>query len=276
LFAEYGGVRDLLFIGTSSDPGVLRALRVSDGQFVEDYTGTGAQSGGPFGPILGMPAIRYPNRVYFASRRGTSGDTLFCLEVTSPPTTPIFSYKWSRDFGLGPNGGIIGSPVLRGGRVYVGTEGGTIYSINADTGNQIDDHTFTAAPLDGPVKGFLFPDRRNNDLLFATDTKVWSISDDGPSMTKNWEWTTAGLNPSIVLFRPQSTFVYVGSAAGVLYQLDFSKPVGDAAFAKSLTLGGGASAGKIGAPSIDLETKLLVVGSEAGVIYGVDVDTPFP
>ena len=40
--------------------------------------------------------------------------------------------------------------------------------------------TTTLLAGDGPVKGFLFPDRRNDDLMFATDTKVWSISDTAP------------------------------------------------------------------------------------------------
>ena len=41
-------------------------------------------------------------------------------------------------------------------------------------------------------------------------------------MTKNWEWTIGGLNPSVVLFWPQTNFVYVGSKNGELYELNFT------------------------------------------------------
>jgi outer membrane protein assembly factor BamB len=273
MFTQYGGVRDALFVGTrdNSVDNQLRALNLTDGSLLEAYAG--ALSPGPIGPINGSPAIDYAtHRIYFASRARLTGDTLFCLEISTPPATPVLVYKWSRNLG-----NIIGSPVLRGGRVYVGTEAGTIYSVNADTGASADDHTFTPAPADGPVKGFLFPDRRNDDLIFATDTKVWSISDAGAAMSKNWEWSppVGNPNPSIVLYRPQSNLVYVGAANGELYELDFTNAT--AALPptfKLQVLGGGL--GQVGAPSLDIGTTpaLLVVGSEPGVLYGVEV--PFP
>jgi hypothetical protein len=262
MFTQYGGVRDLLFVGTR-DVNVnnsLRALNLVDGTFLEAYAPGGFP--GPIGPINGTPAIDYETkRIYFAAHTRGGGDTLFCLEITTPPAIPVLSYKWSRNVG-----NITGSPVLRGGRVYVGTDGpaGRIYSLDALNG--LDDRTFDT--FDGPVKGFLFPDRRNDDLFFATDTKVWSIN--GATMIENWQWPGAG-NPSLVLFRPQTSFVYVGGPNGTLYQLDFSLPTTDPDFAKSLILGGGLGAGQIGAPSLDREFDLLVVGSEPGVLYGVEV-----
>jgi len=182
----------------------------------------------------------------------------------------VFSHNWSRDLG-----DIVGSPVLRGTRVYVGTESGTIYSLDAASGG--DQRTFTPSPADGPIKGFLFPDRLNYDLIFATNTKVWSISDAADPMTKNWEWTPGGPtpNPSIVLYRPQTNLVYVGAANGELYQLDFtSASTSTPPTSKLQVLGGGF--GQVGAPSLDIGVApaLLVVGSESGVIYGVTV--PFP
>jgi hypothetical protein len=275
MFTQFGGIRYLLVVGTrdESNPNVFRALDVSNGATLEDYVGGG--SGSQIGPINGSPAIDYATRrVYFASRRHLgSGHTLWCLEILAGGP-PVFSYKWSRDLG-----DISTSPVLRDGRVYVGTEAGTIYSVNASTGLLADDHTFTPAPADGPVKGFLFPDRRigNDDLYFATNTKVWSISDDAPLMTRNWEWTPPGPtpNPSVVLLRPQTDYLYVGSANGELYELSFggvTYPVTPPH--KLQVLGGGL--GQVGAPSLDIGVtpRLLIVGSEPGVVYGLEV--PFP
>jgi outer membrane protein assembly factor BamB len=273
IFTQWGGNRDLLFVGTRDGAvnNALRALNLANGTLFEAYA-PGA-SPGPIGPINGTPAIDYATkRVYFASHQRLGGDTLFCLEIADPPAVPpgVLTYKWSRNLG-----NITGSPVLRGGRVYVGTEAGTIYSIDAaDGSNTLLDHVFTPAPFDGPVKGFLFPDRRNDGLIFATDTKVWSVSDGVTSITKNWEWTAGGLNPSLVLYWPQTNYVYVGSANGKLYQLDFSSAdLATPPTAIPLTLGDGVATGQIGAPSLDIGVtpRLLVVGSESGVLFGVAV-----
>ncbi|HYN05329.1 MAG TPA: hypothetical protein VE359_22980, partial [Vicinamibacteria bacterium] len=72
-------------------------------------------------------------------------------------------------------------------------------------------------------------------------------------------------------FWPQTNYVYVGGGNGKLWQLDFTYPTAHPSFAKSLTLGDGT--GQIGAPTLDIgvNPKLLVVGSESGVLYGVEV-----
>ena len=183
IFTAFGGALDALLVGTRNGSGnnELHALKLADGTPLASYA-PGA-SPGPIGPINGTPTIDYATRrVYFASLAG-GGDTLFCLELNA---SPVFTYRWSRN--LGP---ISGSPVLRGGRLYVGTDAGLVYSLDAMTGG--GDRTIVTA--DGPVKGFLFPDRRNDDLMFATDTKVWSISDTAPAMTVNWTWTTRRAQP---------------------------------------------------------------------------------
>jgi hypothetical protein len=272
MFTQFGGVRDALFVGTrdTSVNNALRALSLANGTLLQAYAPGAAP--GPIGPINGSPAIDYASRrIYFASLKRLTGHTLFCLEILPGPGLPVFNpaVVWSRDLGS-----ITGSPVLRNGRIYVGNDVGVVYSLDAATG--LDDRTFTTG--DGAVKGFLFPDRRNDDLFFATDTKVWSVSDDGggaSGISENWQWSGAA-NPSIVLFRPGTTFVYVGAPNGVVYQLDFSLPTAHAQFAKPLVLGGGAGAGQIGAPTLDIGVSppLLVVGSEGGVLYGVEV--PFP
>jgi hypothetical protein len=119
--------------------------------------------------------------------------------------------------------------------------------------------------------------------MFATTTKVWSLSDNGAAtMDPNWQWTVAGLSPSVVLYWPQTNLVYVGSKDGKLYELDFtlanpSPPT----YKPPLVLGDGL--GQLGAPTLDIGVeppnvspgkKLLVVGSESGVLYGVEVPLP--
>jgi outer membrane protein assembly factor BamB len=268
IFTQYSGVADLIVVGTRDavGPNELRGLAVLDGLPV----GTPFVAGETIGPISGSPAVDYAGRrVYFASRRYGGGSTIWCVQVDgSTPFTPV----WSRDVGE-----VDGSPVLRNGRVYFGTVDGMVYSLRASDG--LDDRTFSTGG-DGPVKGFLFPDRRNDDLIFATTTKVWSLSDDGSeTMPWNWQWTVAGLNPSVVLHRPGTSFVYVGGADGSLHELDFSAAnQATPPMHKVLVLGDGN--GQVGTPTLDIGVeppdvtagkKLLIVGSESGVLYGVEV-----
>jgi outer membrane protein assembly factor BamB len=271
MFIQYGGIVDAVIVGTRDPnmPNQLRLLKLADGTLLEAYSGAGSGGAAEIGPILGGPAIDYATqRVYFASYQRTGGDTLFCVEISA--TAPHITRRWSL-----PLGNIGTSPVLRNGRVYVGSVNGVVYSLDKMTGG--DPRSFTTG--DGAVKGFIFPDRRNDDLFFATDTKVWSVSDDGggaSGISENWQWSGAA-NPSIVLFRPGTTFVYVGAPNGVVYQLDFSQlPTTNPQFAKPMVLGGGAGAGQVGAPTLDIGVSppLLIVGSEAGVLYAVEV--PFP
>jgi outer membrane protein assembly factor BamB len=271
LFTQWGGIADLVIVATRETPGPneLRGLAAGTGALV----GSPFTAGGTIGAISGSPAIDYTTqRVYFTSR-SAGGPTVWCVEVDgSTPFVPCAG--WAPP----AVGDVDGSPVLRNGRLYFGTVSGVVHSLDATTGG--DDRTFTTG--DGPVKGFLFPDRRNDDLMFATDTKVWSISDTGAStMEENWQWTDLvnGLNPSIVLYRPATSLVYVGSRNGRLYELDFTAAaVGTAPTHAMIVLGDGLA--QVGAPSLDVGVdfpdvnagkKLLVVGSESGTVYGVEV-----
>jgi outer membrane protein assembly factor BamB len=265
LFIQYGGVADLIIVGTrdTTGPDELRGLAAGAGTLV----GSAFTAGGTIGPISGSPAVDYTTqRAYFTSRSYNGGDTVWCVQVDG--TTP-FNPVWSRNLG-----DVDGSPVLRNGRVYLGSTAGVVYSLDAATGT--DQRTFTTG--DGPVKGFVFPDRRNDDLIFATNTKVFSVSDTGAAvMPEKWEWTVSGLNPSVVLYWPRTSYVYVGSRNGSLYELDFTAAApGTPPTHKVVVLGDGLA--QVGAPSLDIAPpdvtpgkKLLVVGSESGTLYGVEV-----
>jgi hypothetical protein len=267
ILQQYGGARDLILVGTRSKTPLTSAseffgLGPSNGNTVIAFDG-----GGTLGPVVGSPAVDYSTqRVYFTSWLFNSGPTVWCLQVSAsnPALSPCTG--WTSP-GLG---NFDTSPVLRNGRVYVAND--TVYSLDAASGG--DARTFPTG--DGPVKGFVFPDRDSNDLFFASNTTVWSVPDNCSSpctMSPSWVWTDEP-SPSLVLFWREQRYLYVGGSNGRLWQLNLAYLPGHPSFATSLTLGDGK--GQIGAPSIDIGVtpRLLVVGSESGVLYGVEV--PFP
>jgi hypothetical protein len=262
ILQQYGAVRDLVLAGTRRDPALyssdLFGLNLGTGLSEASFNG-----GGTLGPVSGSTAVDYsttPQRVYFTSRRHGAGDTVWALNVNN--SAPVFTTLWSSYLGEFDT-----SPVLRNGRLYVANTTNVVFSLDAAAGSD----TRTMNTFDGPVKGFLFPDRRNDDLFFATNTKVWSVSDTPGGLVTNWTWTMPVGSPSIVLYWPQTNYVYVGGGNGTLWELNLAYLPADAEFAKSRTLGDGT--GQIGAPTLDIGVtpRLLVVGSESGVLYGVEV-----
>ena len=260
IFSAFLGEHDAILVGTSAaDNNVFHALDPATGTPLTSY---GFPTTPGIGAISGMAAVDYgrapQNRVYFASRRGTRTETLWCLELG--PAGPLaFSLKWRVDVG-----NISGSPVLRNGRIYVGTDAGEVMSVNADDGGSIR----TTGPLgDGPVKGFVFPDRASGDVYVSTTTKVWRLTDTGTGWTTQWGVTVP--NPSIPLLWPGTTHVFVGGGDGRLYQLE--TPTGAT---RSIALDYDPPAFVVGAPSLDLGFNLVHVGSVRGVFYAVQVPLP--
>jgi hypothetical protein len=265
-----GGPGDLVLVGSRNRqpktiPSEFYRLGLGSGDPVLPvFTGKADD----LGPINGTPAVDGgARRVTFASRRLGSGHTVWCLNLPEPGDPTV---AWSR----GDLGEFDSSPVLSGGRVYVANT--TVYSLDAASGG--GDRSFSTS--DGTVRGFVFPDRRGDDLIFATGTKVWSTSDDVSPMTKNWEWTVpGGGSPSVVLYWPGTNLVYVGGP-GKLYELNFENADADTPpTSKEVALGDGSD--QIGAPSLDMAPPgapegqgLLVLGSESGVLYAVEVPLP--
>jgi hypothetical protein len=269
VFTAYGGTFDYLLVGTR-ESGVdnrFYALDPSTGSPVGSYFDNGGVGTG-IGIISAMASVDYASsRVFFTSyrRSGGSQNTLWCLQLQTPSPSP-FTLAWSRQLG-----DIDSSPVLRGGRVYVGSPlgTGTLYSLDAANGSAVDDRTFVH--MDGQVKGFVFPDRGSGDLFFATNQYVWAVTDTGsPTMVNKFAGgitlDTGVVPTSAVLYLSDSQKVYVGGSDGRLYQIDVSSvsPIID-----SVPLGDGSAA--VGAPSFDREHGLIHVGTEAGVFYAVEV-----
>jgi hypothetical protein len=270
IFSAWGGAQNYLLVGTRDDgaDNVFVALDPdTPGTVLGTFDNGGLLNG--IGVISSMASVDYANsRVYFTSRESPTGSngTLWCLQMGPPG--PVFSLLWQRALQ-----DIDGSPVLRGDRVYVGSKdgGGTVYSINAATGSAADDRTFVHG--DGPVKGFVWPDRGGTDLFFATQTLVWGISDTGaPTMFNKFASGIslgAGVTPSPVLLVPGSSFVYVGGSDGQLYEVDVG---GALPGVKPWSLGDGLAL--VGAPSYDWFHGLVHVGTEAGIFYAVQVPLP--
>jgi hypothetical protein len=114
--------------------------------------------------------------------------------------------------------------------------------------------------MDGNIKQFVFPDRRNGNLYVATDTRVTQWKDT-PGLTSVYSWNVA--SPSAVLYRPNTDFLYVGSSDGQLYQLNVADHT-----TRSVLLDGS----QVGAPSLDGPNNLVLVGSANGVVYAVRAD----
>jgi outer membrane protein assembly factor BamB len=260
LFQDFGAPFDVIMVG-SRTPGadnVFYGLDPDDGGVIWQYAGEASDK---IGIINSGAAVQYasPQRVYFASRERSLGkSTLWCLDVTGTGAT----LKWKKALGS-----IDGGPVLRAGVVYVGTNAGFIYALDAEFGNIL--WSFDASG-DGPVKGFLVPDRQNNqDLFFSTTTKVWGIRDNGGSASRLFDETTVVPSPSTPVHPAGSKILYLGGADG-LYQVDYTSagfptPV---PIVTSVPLGAPPGAA-VGAPTYDALLNVIYVGTVEGILYAV-------
>jgi hypothetical protein len=264
MFTAFGGAWNYVFAGTSvADDNVFYALDPVTGAVVDTFD----NGGGGMGAILGIPAVDYANRrVYFTSLHGSENKSVWCLDL-GPPGPGALTLRWNSDT---PQE-ISGSPVLIRGRVYVVDTSSDAWSIEA--ADNADSRSFSLG--DGDGKGFLFPDRRNMDLYVATQGKVHGLIDDtgGGGWSRKWpEISLTPGTPSVVLFWGGTNSLYVGvdqhpatgNAGGVLH-IDTTT----GGIAGSLQLDSAPQV--IGAPSLDIGYDLLHVGSEAGILYAVEV-----
>ncbi len=255
IFTDFGGAYDLLFVGSrdATADNLMYMLDPADGSTITSFDDGGGAGG--IGIISSGATVDYDtNRIYFASRTraGGSQDTLWCLSFTGSAFTKV----WSK-----PYGDIDGSPVLLGGRLYLGNNSGTVYAIDPADGSEI----WHYATSDGAVKGYIWPQYTTTTprrLYFSTTNTVWALSDNGGSASLLWS-TTAIPGPSIPLAPYGGSGLYIGSADGRLYQLDASTGT----IGASVVLGDGAAT--VGSPAMDVVNNMAYVGSESGAVYGV-------
>ncbi len=263
MYTAFGLPWDLLMIGTrnAAADNQFHGLDALGGTISWSFTNAVAQGGDDSGVgiISGGASLDFAtNRAYFASRRRTGGSqhTVWCLAFTDTGANLV----WSRDVG-----DVDGSPILRGGRLYVGNNSGEVHALDAATGADLWSAPFAAG--DGAVKGYIWPSFSGDDLFFSTTGTVWSIADDGSSASLNWSVTTIP-SPSIPLISFSSPLAWIGGGDGKLHQIDFS----GAPTLTSVTLGDGTAT--VGSPALDVSDNTAYVGTGAGKVYAVTLPLP--
>jgi hypothetical protein len=260
LFKAFSGLNDVLLVGANlTSSNTFFMLNPVTGADVSPY------SHGSMGSVLGMPVVDYAgNRVHFVTTLPAGVLWTFDLGAAGAPSLTPSTLGGPNPLGMAY--GSNSSPVLRNGRLYFGLTDGELIPY------RLSDGAGASSPLalaDGQVKGFVFPDRRNNWLYLSTGTKVWGVKDTvdptAPSLVP-W-WFAAIPSPSPVLHWPNTNYLYVGGGNGCLYQLDVSL-ASPATTKKSVLLDSG---WQIGAPSLDGPNGLALVGSLSGVVFAVRV-----
>ena len=254
-----------LLFGTrmASSANGFHAVNVLNGATAWSFTNTVGQGGDGLGiGIVSGPALILGSQVIFTSRTraGGSSATVWALSFTSGSA----SLAWTRALG-----DIDASPThdWTANRILVGTNGGTVAALNLAGGATVWSRAFS----DGAVKTFLYYDVAALRLMFATNTKVWSIPSSGATGS---DWSVTAISPSRPLLHFATTRTYVGACAnaactnGRLIELNaansWSTP-------KTLDFAG---VGGLGPVTIDRTNGLAHAGSRAGRVVAVTVPLP--
>ncbi len=260
LLSPFGGNNDMLLAG-SNNAGSNSFYAIDPKTGIDQDT-----IAVPTGDVKGMAVVEYPGRAFFLTSSSTSN--FYGLDLGSPlPDLTLATLPTGNPKTVG--GGSPNSPVMRSGRIFFGDGSGLVHGYDVSTGAT---HTPSFPTGDGPVKGFVWPDRRNLNLYFSTGSKIQGIRDDGGAFSPlPWSPITSGTHasvtgPSILLQKPGTDYLYFGNSQGQLVQVDLSSgtPV-----IIPLLLETGSP--QIGAPSLDGGHDLVIVGSATGTIYAVRV-----
>ncbi len=159
------------------------------------------------------------------------------------------------------------APVLANGKIYVGTNAGSVYTYKATTGAP-----YWSAPYsvvgDGPVKGYVWP-HSSGVVYFSTNNRVHAINDAAEGSTPTSYWTSfqaiASASPPVV----RSGRVYVGGSNSRLYSIDATAVTPPTP--NEVVLGDPLVAKVVGSPTIDTGQNLALVGTDQGVVYAVQL-----
>lgn len=266
LMTDFGHNFDLILVGsrTASGDSAFYGLDLETGATEWSFDNGGGADG--IGIISGQAQIdTTTDRVYFASRqkRDGSSNSLWCLQLIGPPNHN--QLLWARDLG-----DIDGSPILRGGVLYVGNNAGQVFAIDPMDGTDAS-LPYTPAAFDGPVKGFVWVDTTTTPtrLYYSTTSAVHALVDDGVSISKLWPAASiASPSPLIIV----GDGIWFGSTAdnGSLQRID--KNTGIAAV--PILLGDDGVSKAVGAPTYDIQPSVITVGTDEGRIYAVEIPSP--
>jgi hypothetical protein len=249
IFKNFGGSNDMLLVGTNAALGsnALWALDPATGNVLDSL------STGGMGTVLGMPVLDYAgNRVFFLTSSST--DTVIGMTLGasgSPDLVLDTTLAWNpKPAGGGSNGSL----VLRNGRFYFG-DSANLFALH------MDGTLYGTITGDGAIKGFVWPDRSNDNVFFATNGKVHAVRDTGSGFVDVISPVSV-TSPSIVLQKPGTTFLYVGDGLGNLVQINLVAGVLTTLLETGV---------QIGAPSLDAPNSMVIVGSNTGSVYAVRV-----
>src|SRR5262249_12230562 len=140
------------------------ALRLSDGTTASPgWSQTAGGAIGVIGPMHGQPAVDYfttPPKVYFATRAfgaSPNHNTLWCLNAVTG------AVLWAKAYG-----DIDAGVTLRGNRLYIATNSGTVQAVDTTSGDPAwtVSGAFAIPAAEGPAKGFVYAPRGSNELYF--------------------------------------------------------------------------------------------------------------
>jgi hypothetical protein len=266
MFAVFGGVANHILIGART--GTQGSFHVLD-------AATGASRGFVTGPGLGSintaASVDYAQRrVYFSSLEASGGaPSLWCLDLNAGGISGVC---WGG--GLTSPSSISGGPVQRTGRLYVGDDAGTTFAFDAALGGS-PLWSSGGCAFGSPIRSFVLADRLGSmqDLYYSAGNNVCALTDLGATATSKWSVVGTIPNPTApVLARLGGVpYIFVGASNGRLYQINADDPfsVGGIKFVQLRT-----GAITIGAPSFDVFDEMIYVGSDAGVIFAVQVPLP--
>jgi hypothetical protein len=255
---------NLVFVGTRNTAADNRlvALHLSSGALAWTFDNGGGPGLG-IGIISGQPLIEYgaSPKVYFASRRRAGGANQTVWAVNVGPSSGTLAWREDR-------GEIDGAPTRRAGALYVGNNIGEVFSLSTLTGGL----NWSVNLLDGPIKGFVWPDGASSRLYVSTTNAVHALTDGGGGATAFWLSPLAIPLPSTPLVL--NNVLYVGAGNGRLYSAP-SNVGGTPPIPTSVLLGDPTIPKNLGTPAYDRGSSTtttddtLVVGTDEGRFYAV-------
>ena len=272
-------------------------------------------TGRPFGTGAARTAQAMPNRCAdHASRAGSSPRSEWNGSNADPTTNARFQsadaagltanqvsrlvLKWS--FGLPDSGAVRGQPIVVDGRVFLGSDNGMVYALNAKTGCvywsfEVGKPVVTAVSV-GPVSGssgreaVYFGDFGANvyALDVATGEQLWKVDVDDHPMAKitgspvlepsggrlyvpvgSWEEGISASNPTYECCTSQGSVVAIDTANGRQIWKSYTIPERPHPVRKNaagIQLYGPSGAGIWSAPTLDLKRRAVYVGTANGYI----------
>jgi ELWxxDGT repeat protein len=260
---DYSGAVDLSIVGTrvSGGDSKLYGLNLNNGTIAWTFDNGGGDNG--LGIITTMGQLEpTTSRLYFGSRQKTGSppenqSTAWCVHFTGSGATTLWSVNL---------GDIDGAPIIRNGRLYIGTNTGVLYALNPENGAALWSTPYSGA--NGGIKVFPWTDTTVTPtaIYFSSDSQIHGVRDDGATPTP-LTWSPVSVpNPSSLVVLGNS--IYLGSTLNNGSLVQINKTTGALS---SLTLGDPTVAKTVGTPSYDSANNLIIVGTDQGVIYAVSV-----